>query len=134
MNFPGTNPVVQTTVLVGRNEAVHVNSSSIYDVSSPASQDSNQLRILRQHDTVRTWRSLDDQRVCVLCGREFQGRDIYLHTEHDQISCHCPTAGCRGQLQHFVFPGNPLLDPQVWSDWMMALEGAEPTMESSFDR
>lgn len=134
VKLPGANHPAQTAAPTGPHEAGHVNSSPSYDVLAPTSQDSDQLRTLRQHDTVRTWRSLDDQRVCVLCGREFRGRDIYVHTEHDQISCHCPTPGCLGQLHHFVFPGNPLIDPEVWNDWMLALEGADSAMDGSSER
>jgi hypothetical protein len=107
------------------NEAVHVNSFPTYDVITPTSRDLNKLRVLRQQDTVRHWHSLDDHRICVLCGNEFRGREIEIQSEQGHITCHCPTVGCRGQIRHFVFPGNPLMDPKVWSDWMLALGGAD---------
>lgn len=113
------------------NDDVHVTSSPIIDVATPASRDFRKLQILRQQDTARTWRSLDDKRVCVLCGNEFRGRDIHLQVEHGHVSCQCPSNGCRGTLKHFVFPGNPLLDPRAWSDWMLALDGSDP-LESGY--
>ncbi len=89
---------------------------------SSASRDSNLLRLLRQQDAQRTWGSLDDERVCVLCGREFRGRDIRIAIENGRATCHCPTRGCRGALSHFVFAGNPLVDQVTFDDWMLALE------------
>lgn len=115
-----------TTVPKRGNDDLHVNSFPTYDAIAPGSRDLNKLHVLREHDGARNWRSLDDQRVCVLCGNEFRGRDIHIQTDHGQVSCHCPTSGCKGQIRHFVFPGNPLLDPQAWSDWMLALGSADP--------
>ncbi len=120
-----TFAVPLATVGKWRNEDVAVNSFPTYDAVTPASRDLNKLSILRQQDLARTWRSLDDQRVCVLCGNEFRGSDIHIQNDHGQVSCHCPTPGCEGQIQHFVFPGNPLLDPHAWSDWMLALGGSD---------
>ncbi len=36
----------------------------------------DRLSILRVGDPSRSWNSLDDQRVCVLCGRKFKGRQV----------------------------------------------------------
>ena len=36
----------------------------------------DRLSILRAGDPLRSWNSLDDQRICVVCGRKFKGRQV----------------------------------------------------------
>jgi hypothetical protein len=60
------------------------------------------LAILQAADSRRKWYSLDDQRVCVLCGKGISGRQIEI--TRDAAGRHvprCPTEGC----------------PSVPSDW-----------------
>ena len=47
----------------------------------------DRLSILRIGDPSGNWNSLDDQRLCVFCGRKFKGRQlvIRLGTEKTQI-------------------------------------------------
>lgn len=85
------------------------------------------LKMLRYYDSAHTWTSLDDERVCVLCGHEFSGREVEVIEEDEQPLCKCPTPGCAGDYRHFVLPGNPLLDDTSWSDWMSALGDDEGT-------
>lgn len=60
------------------------------------------LSILQACDPRRKWNSLDDQRVCVLCGHTITGRKIVVTQEPGgTYSVHCPTEGC----------------PSVPSDW-----------------
>lgn len=89
--------------------------------------DGTKLKMLQYYDSAHAWSSLDDERVCVLCGNEFRGRDVELIEEDEQPLCKCPTPGCAGDHRHFVLPGNPLLDDTAWSDWMSALGDEEDT-------
>ncbi len=53
------------------------------------------LAILRGKDATRSWHSLDDQRVCVLCHRLITGREIRITSTGDgQHEVHCPSEGC----------------------------------------
>lgn len=99
-----------------------VKSLAAFDLHTPASRDFSRLQILRNKDTKREWLSLDDVRVCVLCGNELRGRDILIKIQSGHAVCHCPTVGCHGTMRHFVLPGNPLLDSESWTDWMAAFE------------
>jgi len=38
--------------------------------------DQDKLRILQRLDQFRIWRSLEDRRYCLLCGKRITGRDI----------------------------------------------------------
>lgn len=87
--------------------------------------------MLRYYDSAHEWTSLDDERVCVLCGYEFSGRDIEIVQDQEQSSCKCPTRGCAGDHRHFVLPGNPLLDEASWTEWMTALGDDENVAESN---
>jgi len=68
------------------------------------------LELLRQLDRWRPWRSLDDQRLCLGCGRLMTGHDIdAMHTESDDqgsIEVHCPTPGCQSIPLDWILP-NP---------------------------
>ena len=76
------------------------------------------LRLLRQHDRTRTWTSVRERRVCMLCGSEFEGVQIRIGVRAGKPVFGCPEAQCRGSLPHFASSGNPLLDDAAWSDWM----------------
>jgi hypothetical protein len=55
----------------------------------------NRLSILRAGDPFRNWNSLDDQRVCVLCGRRFKGRQVDIRRlPGGKFKLCCPTLGC----------------------------------------
>ncbi|HEY5036631.1 MAG TPA: hypothetical protein VII74_05820 [Chthoniobacterales bacterium] len=53
------------------------------------------LSALRESDTHRRWQSLDDQRICILCGRLITGRMIDIWQDgRGAYRLHCPTPGC----------------------------------------
>ena len=104
-------------------EDVNIAQSTFGAVLSP--RDASKLRALRQQDADRTWHSLDDHRVCIVCGNEFRGREILIRADRGRIRCQCPTPGCSGDLKQFVLPGNPLLETAVWRDWLRALDDDE---------
>jgi hypothetical protein len=65
------------------------------------------LSILQATDLRRKWYSLDDQRVCVLCGRTITGRQIEMRREpHGTCSLHCPTEGCSSVPSDWFYQGN----------------------------
>jgi hypothetical protein len=55
----------------------------------------DRLSILRVGDPFRSWDSLDNQRVCVLCGRRFKGRQVDIRRlPGGKFKLCCPTLGC----------------------------------------
>jgi len=65
------------------------------------------LAILQAADPRRKWYSLDDQRVCVLCGRAITGRQIEITRDStDGYSLRCPTEGCRSLPNDWFYRGN----------------------------
>ena len=53
------------------------------------------LEILRAADHARRWSSVDEERVCPLCGRSIAGRDIRISCDRPgHFELHCPTPGC----------------------------------------
>jgi hypothetical protein len=76
------------------------------------------LKLLQEHDPQRPWLNLQDRRTCILCGAEFSGESIRISVRLGKAMFACPSAGCRGNLKHFVRPGNPLLEEDLWEQWM----------------
>jgi hypothetical protein len=76
------------------------------------------LRLLRDNDKTRSWSTLEDRRLCLLCGGEFSGSEVLIRVRNGKPAFHCPEKGCQGNLGHFVHPGNPLLNEAAWEDWM----------------
>src|SRR5882672_7914271 len=46
----------------------------------------DRLSILRVSDPSKSWNSLDDQRICVLCERKFKGRQVDIRRCHEENS------------------------------------------------
>ena len=89
------------------------------------------LLILRATDQSRTWTSLDDKRVCILCERKFSGRQVGVaRGRGGRIRLHCPTEGCSAGPDQWVYPGNPLVSEAAYRDWQRAL-GVTDTQPSS---
>jgi hypothetical protein len=86
----------------------------------------DRLHILRAADRFRHWNSLDDQRLCVLCDREFNGRQVeIIRARSGRFNLHCPTEGCSAGPGQWVYPGNPLVSETAYEDWQRALLGPE---------
>jgi len=80
------------------------------------------LQILRQADQFRTWASLDDKRVCILCYKKFSGRQVEItRSRSGEYEVHCPTDGCNARANQWVYPGNPLVSEAAYADWQRAL-------------
>jgi hypothetical protein len=65
------------------------------------------LAILQATDPRRKWYSLDDQRVCVLCGRTITGREVEITRDSGGgCSLKCPTRGCSSLPNDWFYRGN----------------------------
>ncbi|HEU0208032.1 MAG TPA: hypothetical protein VFQ78_03550 [Candidatus Udaeobacter sp.] len=65
----------------------------------------DRLATLRAGDPIRSWKSLDDQRVCVVCGRKFKGRQVDIRRlPGGKLKLCCPTLGCTSALHQWVYP------------------------------
>src|SRR6187401_2845068 len=72
----------------------------------------DRLSILRISDPLKSWNSLDDQRVCVLCGRKFKGRQVDIRRlPGGKFKLCCPTLGCLSTPHQWRYA-----TPQVASD------------------
>jgi hypothetical protein len=80
------------------------------------------LLILRETDRFRTWSSLDDKRVCILCDKKFSGRQVeIIRSRTGRYQLHCPTDDCNAGPSQWVYPGNPLVSEAAFKDWQRAL-------------
>src|SRR5205085_12551267 len=80
------------------------------------------LRFLRDADQSRTWSSLDDKRVCILCDKRFSGRQVDItRSRTGRYELRCPTDGCTAGPSQWVYPGNPLVSEAAYADWQRAL-------------
>ncbi len=89
------------------------------------------LKLLQDYDKHRSWSSLAEHRTCVLCGSEFAGESIVISVRSGKASFGCPTPDCRGSLHHFVHAGNPLLEEDIWQEWMECSTGLFAVAENS---
>jgi hypothetical protein len=81
----------------------------------------DRLSILRAGDQFRTWKSLDDQRVCILCERKFSGHNVEIMRCGDgSYELHCPTEECNSGPHQWVYSGTPLISDIIEPDWWRA--------------
>jgi hypothetical protein len=99
----------------------------------PLDTHSPRLRLLQEHDKRRTWKSLEETRTCVLCGSDFAGARILISVRSGKASFGCPSPGCRGSLDHFVSSGNPLLEEDLWKEWMDCSSRAEGDRDEGWE-
>ena len=84
------------------------------------------LLILRETDQFRTWSTLDDQRVCILCDKKFSGRQVEIsRSRTGRYELRCPADGCKAGPSQWVYPGNPLVSEVAYADWQCALADAD---------
>lgn len=72
-----------------------------------ALDDSEKLAALREVDLYRPWRSLDDKRRCLVCGRHITGRQIRFAVFADgsgPLRGHCPSSGCSSIPMDWALP------------------------------
>jgi hypothetical protein len=76
------------------------------------------LSILRAEDRIRTWSSLDDERLCIICKRKFNGRQVEIRSlSNRKYELHCPTEGCNSRPHLWICPATPLVSQVAKSDW-----------------
>ncbi|HJT82245.1 MAG TPA: hypothetical protein VJ719_13700 [Chthoniobacterales bacterium] len=102
-------------LLIFRSELARLNSmprsGTIGRITSPAPlllSPDRKLELLRQLDRWRPWRSLDDQRLCLGCGRLILGHEIEMvptgNGEEGPIELRCPTHGCQSIPLDWILP------------------------------
>jgi hypothetical protein len=72
-----------------------------------ALSDSDKLDALRRLDQFREWRSLDDKRFCLVCGRIISGQQIQVTggtRGNGQQRLSCPTERCNSIPMDWVLP------------------------------
>jgi hypothetical protein len=78
----------------------------------------DRLSILRGSDPSRTWNSLDDQRVCVLCERKFKGRQVDIRRlPGGKFKLRCPTLGCLSEPHQWRYAKPPVRSGAVQNRW-----------------
>jgi hypothetical protein len=81
------------------------------------------LVILRLEDRFRNWRSLDDQRLCIICKRKFNGRQVEIRRSGNRkYALRCPTEGCNSRPHLWIHPATPLISHVIESDWWRAAD------------
>jgi hypothetical protein len=77
-----------------------------------AISDSDKLEALRRLDQFREWRSLDDKRYCLVCGKIITGRQIQVagDTRGDGLErLNCPTERCNSIPMDWALPTDEIL-------------------------
>src|SRR5262249_60785171 len=78
----------------------------------------DRLSILRAGDSFRSWNSLDDQRVCVLCERKFKGRQIDIRRlPGGKFRLCCPTLGCPSTPHQWRYATTSVASDPVKKHW-----------------
>lgn len=90
----------------------------------------DKLDALRKADPASRWQSLDDHRVCILCEKDFSGRQVDASISGSgRVRLRCPSEGCTSTPSQWVRPGNPLVSEQAWEDWARVLGGGKHTRQ-----
>jgi hypothetical protein len=74
--------------------------------------DEDKLETLRKLDQFRQWRSLDDKRYCLVCGKIVTGRQIVAiggTRGTGPLGLKCPTQGCNSISMDWVLPTGEVL-------------------------
>ena len=74
--------------------------------------DADKLDVLRRLDQFRKWRSLDDKRFCLVCGKIINGWQIQVAggtRGNGPIQLSCPTERCNSIPMDWVLPTDELL-------------------------
>jgi hypothetical protein len=74
--------------------------------------DQDKLQILRRLDKFRPWRSLDDKRYCLSCGKILTGHDIVViggTRGNGPLRVICPTQRCHSIAMDWALPTDEVL-------------------------
>jgi hypothetical protein len=78
----------------------------------------DRLSVLRTEDRFRSWKSLDDERLCVVCKRKFSGRQVEIRRlGNRKYELRCPTQGCNSVPHLWIYPATPLVAYVLELDW-----------------
>jgi hypothetical protein len=93
----------------------------------------DRLSVLRAEDQFRNWRSLDDERLCIICKRKFSGRQVEIHRlGNRKYELHCPTEDCNSRPHLWIYPATPLVSHVIKSDsWHAAGKTQKPNVPAS---
>lgn len=74
--------------------------------------DADKLDALRRLDQFRQWRSLDEKRFCLVCGKIITGRQIQVAggtRGNGPLRLSCPSEGCNSIPMDWVLPTDEIL-------------------------
>jgi hypothetical protein len=71
--------------------------------------DAEKLDALRRLDQFRQWRSLDDKRYCLVCGKIIAGHQIQLTNRNGLQRVCCPTGPCNSIPMDWVLVTDEIL-------------------------
>jgi hypothetical protein len=74
--------------------------------------DNEQLDALRRLDQFRQWRSLEEKRYCLVCGKLITGRQVQVAggtRGNGPLRISCPTDGCNSIPMDWVLPTDEIL-------------------------
>jgi len=73
--------------------------------------DEEKLEVLRRLDQFRQWRSLEEKRYCLVCGRIITGLQIEVagRTRGGPLRLSCPTERCNSIPMDWVLPTDEIL-------------------------
>lgn len=109
----GFSPITESTVL----PIVPVVDAKVVCRAVPLStetrlSDDQKLEALRRLDQFRQWRSLEEKRYCLVCGKVIMGRQIQVvggTRGNGPLRLNCPTEGCNSIPMDWVLPTNEIL-------------------------
>jgi hypothetical protein len=82
-------------------------------LSSPVNlSDADKLDVLRRLDQFRQWRSLDEKRFCLVCGKLITGQQIQVEggtRGNGPLRLSCPTERCNSIPMDWVLPTDEIL-------------------------
>jgi len=92
------------------------------------------LLVLQKNDRWRNWKTLDDQRRCILCDQTFSGREVIVTPNRSgKPILHCPTPDCVSTPREWVHLGDPLTEDDAWRDWLRTLDEPGATTSPLYD-
>jgi len=98
----------------------------------------DKLEILQSLDHFRTWRywkSLDDQRVCILCEKKFKGHEVQItRFDNGKDELQCPTKDCNSGPHQWVYPDAPLIPDTTEPGWWVIHRKQARKLGTAFHR
>jgi len=103
-------------------------------ISPPVTlSDADKLNALRRLDQFRGWRSLDDKRYCLVCGKIISGRDIHVAggtRGNGPLRLSCPTERCNSIPMDWALP----TDESLAAAETVTFEERDVTLPKAADR